>query len=385
MSATAFERRTYVLNPERGGVVRLPTLWDASTFRGAVWYRHPARFYPLALSEATSLHEAPEMSASLAARSANFLAARSVRTVVRKQAVAKTAVYSTRRTLTVSTRAMGAKIPEGDHFTMADQPARFAKGKADNNSRMLTTDYYDGTFLKGQRVLVTGGNRGIGLALVEELVDCGADVVVMGRGSSDELDALEGVQVITGCDVTDTKSVEAAVAKVTEPVDILINNAGYFYEPLETITSMNFDEELKMIDICAVGPLRVSSLMFNAGKIKAPGGKIAMITSQGGSVAWRVVQNPTGHDYGHHMSKSAANMGGVLLAQELAPKGVCVQMLHPGFNKTGMTKKYEKIWEVEGAVDASMGAKRVLHEVKLMSPEYNGLFINCEDGLQIPW
>ena len=385
MSATAFERRTYVLNPERGGVVRLPTLWDALTFRGAVWYRHPARFYPLALSEATSLHEAPEMSASLAARSANFLAARSVRTVVRKQAVAKTAVYSTRRTLTVSTRAMGAKIPEGDHFTMADQPARFAKGKTDNNSRMLTTDYYDGTFLKGQRVLVTGGNRGIGLALVEELVDCGADVVVMGRGSSDELDALEGVQVITGCDVTDTKSVEAAVAKVTEPVDILINNAGYFYEPLETITSMNFDEELKMIDICAVGPLRVSSMMFNAGKIKAPGGKIAMITSQGGSVAWRVVQNPTGHDYGHHMSKSAANMGGVLLAQELAPKGVCVQMLHPGFNKTGMTKKYEKIWEVEGAVDASMGAKRVLHEVKLMSPEYNGLFINCEDGLQIPW
>lgn len=325
------------------------------------------------------------MSASLAARSANFLAARSVRTVVRKQAVAKTAVPSTRRTLTASTRAMGAKIPEGDHFTIADQPARFAKGKADNNSRMLTTDYYDGSFLKGQRVLVTGGNRGIGLALVEELVDCGADVVVMGRGSSDELDALEGVQVITGCDVTDTKSVEAAVAKVTEPVDILINNAGYFYEPLETITSMNFDEELKMIDICAVGPLRVSSTMFNAGKIKAPGGKIAMITSQGGSVAWRVVQNPTGHDYGHHMSKSAANMGGVLLAQELAPKGVCVQMLHPGFNKTGMTKKYEKIWEVEGAVDASMGAKRVLHEVKLMSPEYNGLFVNCEDGLQIPW
>ena len=273
--------------------------------------------YPLAaLSEATSHHPAlaPEMSASLAARSANFLAARGVRTVVRKQAVAKTAVPSTRRNLTASTRAMGAKIPEGDHFTMADQPARFAKGKADNNSRMLTTDYYDGTF-KGQRVLVTGGNRGIGLALVEELVDCGADVVVMGRGSSDELDALEGVQVITGCDVTDTKSVEAAVAKVTEPVDILINNAGYFYEPLETITSMNFDEELKMIDICAVGPLRVSSMMFNAGKIKAPGGKIAMITSQGGSVAWRVVQNPTGHDYGHHMSKSAANMGGVLLAQ----------------------------------------------------------------------
>ena len=211
------------------------------------------------------------MSASLAARSANFLAARSVRTVVRKQAVAKAAVHNTRKGLSVSVRAMGAKIPEGDHFTMPDQPARFAKGKADDNSRMLTTDYYDGSFLKGTRVCVTGGNRGIGLALVKELVDCGADVVVIGRGSSDELDALDGVQVITGCDVTDTESVKAAVAKVTDPVDILINNAGYFYEPLETLDSMNFDEELKMIDICAVGPLRVSSLMFNEGEDRSTG------------------------------------------------------------------------------------------------------------------
>ena len=60
-------------------------------------------------------------------------------------------------------------------------------------------------------------------------------------------------------------------------------------------------------------------------------------------------------------------------------------MLHPGFNKTGMTKKYEHIWEVEGAVDASWARRRVLHEVGLMTPERNGLFINCEDGLQIPW
>ncbi len=74
-----------------------------------------------------------------------------------------------------------------------------------------------------------------------------------------------------------------------------------------------------------------------------------------------------------------------MLAQELATKGVMVQMLHPGFNKTSMTAKYEHIWEVEGAVDAGMGAKRVLHEVSLMAPDYNGLFINCEDGLPIPW
>ena len=90
-------------------------------------------------------------------------------------------------------------------------------------------------------------------------------------------------------------------------------------------------------------------------------------------------------DYGHHMSRAACNIGAVLLSQELKALGIPVLMLHPGFNKTGMTSKYSHIWEVEGAVDASVGAKRVLHEVKGATMERTGMFINCEDGLQIPW
>ena len=110
-----------------------------------------------------------------------------------------------------------------------------------------------------------------------------------------------------------------------------------------------------------------------------------MITSQGGSIGWRFTQNPKGYDYGHHMSKAAANMMSVLLSQELKEDGICVTMLHPGFNKTDMTKKYEAIWEIEGAVDASIGAKRVLHEISLMDMNKSGQFINCEDGLLIPF
>merc|ERR1719446_1411329 len=132
-----------------------------------------------------------------------------------------------------------------------------------------------------------------------------------------------------------------------------------------------------MIDICALGPLRISSALYNNGFLKE-GSKVAIISSQGGSISWRTTQNPTGHDYGHHMSKAAANMMGVLVAQELKAKGIAVTMLHPGFNKTDMTKKYEHIWEIEGAVDTSVGAKRVVHEIDLMSEESNGKFINCE-------
>ena len=141
-----------------------------------------------------------------------------------------------------------------------------------------------------------------------------------------------------------------------------------------------------MIEICAIGMLRVTAALVNAGLVReGGGGKVVLITSQGGSIAWRDAQCPDGHDYGHHMSKAAANMAGKLLANELKAKGIAVGILHPGFNKTGMTKKYEHIWEVEGAVDAGVGAKRVLHEVNELSMATTGKFINCEDGLEIPW
>ncbi|CEG01329.1 Short-chain dehydrogenase/reductase SDR [Ostreococcus tauri] len=272
-------------------------------------------------------------------------------------------------------------------FTLADQVKRFARAKASADARVMDIDaVYDGSYLEGTRVLVTGANRGIGLALCEELAARGANIVATCRSASDELRALNPAEIIEGVDVTSSACCEKMAKAVSSPVDIVINNAGYFYEPVEKVTdgSLEFDEEMKMIDICALGPLRVTNALYHAGKIPK-GGKIAMITSQGGSVTWREVQNPAGGDYGHHMSKAAANMGAKLLAQELKHEGIMVQVLHPGFNKTDMTAKYAKIWEIEGAVDASVGAKRVMHEIGLMTPEYNGMFINCEDGLQIPW
>jgi NAD(P)-dependent dehydrogenase (short-subunit alcohol dehydrogenase family) len=88
---------------------------------------------------------------------------------------------------------------------------------------------------------------------------------------------------------------------------------------------------------------------------------------------------------GHHMSRAACNIMGALLSQELKSKEIPVVLLHPGFNKTEMTKKYEHIWEKEGAVPAEQGAMRVLHEISQVTMEKTGKFVNCEDGLTIPW
>ena len=148
---------------------------------------------------------------------------------------------------------------------------------------------------------------------------------------------------------------------------------------------MNFDEQLKQIDVCAVGPLRVSSALYNAGKVSKDGGKIIIVTSQAGSVDWRFTQCPEGGNYGHHMSRAACNIGGVLLALELKKAGVPVVLLHPGFNRTEMTAKYSHIWDIEGAVESSVGAKRVLYESLRATMEQTAKFINCEDGLEIPW
>ena len=110
------------------------------------------------------------------------------------------------------------------------------------------------------------------------------------------------------------------------------------------------------------------------------------LSSQAGSAEWRTTQNANeGGDYGHHMSRAACNIGGVLLAEELKKMGIAVLMLHPGFNRTGMTSKYSHIWDIEGAVEAHIGAKRVLYETLKADMSTTGTVINCEDGLRIPW
>lgn len=283
---------------------------------------------------------------------------------------------------------MSSDSSSTDRYTIPDQPARFARAKAEKNERYLDIEtVYNPAYLKGKRVAITGANRGIGLALAKELVAQGGKLIAICRSSSEELEALNPDEIVTGIEVTSDEACSTIADKITGgAIDILVNNAGYFYEPVEMVTdkSVNYAEQLKMIDICAIGPLRVSENLYNGGLLKE-GSSIAMITSQGGSISWRTTQNPEGGDYGHHMSKAAANMMSVLLSQEFKGKNIAVGILHPGFNKTGMTAKYEHIWEVEGAVDASVGAKRVFHEIEKINMDTTGKFINCEDGLEIPW
>jgi len=293
----------------------------------------------------------------------------------------------------------------GMSFSIPDQVARFANANETKDPRYLDiTTVYDGSSLKDKRVLITGAEQGLGLELVKEIIAQGGTAIQAGRASSTDLDAVAEanpgkVEIITGIDVTSDDAMKKMTDELKEGIDILINCAGYFYGPAESVGvgcegHLNFKQQLLQIDICANGPLRITNAIYKAGKLERNGtkGKVIIITSQAGSCEWRFTQNPTPAkgaefhgNYGHHMSRAACNIMGVILAQELAADGISVQMLHPGFNRTAMTQKYAHIWDIEGAVEPHVGAKRVLYETLKADMSTSGTVINCEDGKYIPW
>lgn len=165
---------------------------------------------------------------------------------------------------------------DDDKYSMPNQPARFAKGKAEKNVRMLELEkIYKPEYCRGKKVLVTGGNRGLGYAIAKEFASQGAMVMITSRKPT----SIDGITVFPGIDVTDDKCGEKLVACLKGiTIDILVNNAGYFYGPAEKMDCLNFKEELSMIDICAVGPLRITAALYNAGLLKA-GAKVSFIST----------------------------------------------------------------------------------------------------------
>mmetsp|Transcript_8039 Transcript_8039/g.19796 ORF Transcript_8039/g.19796 Transcript_8039/m.19796 type:complete len:183 (+) Transcript_8039:41-589(+) len=132
-----------------------------------------------------------------------------------------------------SSSLMAFDETRGGTHSMADQVARFARAKEENNPRFLDIEsMYDGGDLSGKRVLVTGGNRGLGLEIVKELVAIGATAIVICRSSSPELEKMVGKwNVYDGVDVTDDEAVKKAAKRVKGDggaLDVVINNAGYF-------------------------------------------------------------------------------------------------------------------------------------------------------------
>lgn len=219
-------------------------------------------------------------------------------------------------------------------------------------------------------VLITGANRGIGLALTEGFTRRGDRVIAACRKSSEALEKL-GVRVEAGVDVGDAASLADLARRLDgTDIDVLINNAGVLRrDAFETIEDALDDCRLQF-EINALAPLRVTRALLDR---LAPAAKLAIITSRMGSIA----DNDSGGYYGYRMSKAAVNMAGVSLARELKARGIAVALLHPGYVRTDMTGH-------TGHVDTRESAAGLIARIDALTLETSGGFWHA-NGEQLVW
>ena len=216
--------------------------------------------------------------------------------------------------------------------------------------------------------VVTGANRGIGLALVTQLHRRGATVVAICRQTSPELLTL-GVRVESGVDVADPQSWAGLATRLAQDdVDLLVHNAGIGrFETLEGTTS---SDVMAQFQVNALAPLMLTRALLP--RLRS-GAKVALVSSRMGSIG----DNGSGGYYGYRMSKAALNAAGVSMAHDLKAAGIAVVILHPGAVRTGMTGG-------QGTIDPDTSSAGLLQRIDELELRTTGRFLHA-DGTVLPW
>ena len=194
---------------------------------------------------------------------------------------------------------------------------------------------------KGKTVLVTGGSRGIGRSIAQQFAQHGAKVAVhyhSNRAAAEETLALlsGGGHRIYQADVADPNAVKSLVDSVVAEMgglDILVNNAGIDSDHL--IASVSYEEwQSQWAVILATNLVGAANLCYCATQHMIPrgGGRIVNVSSRG---AFR--GEPTSPAYG--ASKAGMNAMGQSLAIALAPHGIGIVTVAPGWVDTDMSKE----------------------------------------------
>jgi len=178
----------------------------------------------------------------------------------------------------------------------------------------------------GRSVLVTGGNRGIGLAIARALADAGHRVTVTHR-SGEPPEGLAGVV----CDVTDPASIDAAFTEVEKsqgPIEVLVSNAGITDDNL--LLRMSDDTFTRVLDANLTGSYRVAKRAAT-GMLRKRWGRMIFISS--------VVGLSGGAGQANYSSSKAGLVGlARSVARELGSRNITANVIAPGFVDTDMTR-----------------------------------------------
>jgi NAD(P)-dependent dehydrogenase (short-subunit alcohol dehydrogenase family) len=233
-------------------------------------------------------------------------------------------------------------------------------------------------------VLVTGANRGLGLEFVRQYAADSWNVLATAR---DPEMARELKHIVVkhravstyALDIANDESIEELVDELNgRAIDVVIHNSGIYPHKRQKFGEIDYDSWSEALETNLFGPMRLTeALVENVAASERK--QIAAISSSMASL--RAIQDGSvakaGVAYQYRTSKTALNMAMSVLATELAPRGISVVMIDPGWVKTDMGGPHAEL-----TPEQSISGMRKILAGKPM--ELSGKFIGY-DGVMRPW
>lgn len=228
-------------------------------------------------------------------------------------------------------------------------------------------------------VLISGANRGLGLEWARQFAEAGWRVLASCRhpGEADALRALAGRHPevsLHRLDVTDAEQLRTLQLDLEEVrIDVLLNNAGVYLDKfMGELGGIDYEVWLRSFAVNTLGAVRVSEAFV--GQLERSDRKLVVaISSHMGSIA----EIGASGSYAYRSSKAALNAAMKGLTHALAPRGISVLLLHPGWVGTRM-----------GGPDAPLTPAQSVRAMRALvdgfKPTMNGRFFRY-DGSEIPW
>lgn len=218
--------------------------------------------------------------------------------------------------------------------------------------------------------LVTGANRGIGLELTLQLLDSGYNVHATYRSSKGGLEEIQNSALnIHQMDVRNKEEISAVIKSISS-LDLLINNAGIGDGHWQSISEIDMEHALEVLNVNAVSPVLVTQQVL---PILSNRSTIVMISSLMGSIG----DCQSGRSYAYRASKSALNMFSMAMKNELDGMGSSLLIIHPGWVETDMGGPNAPL-----STDESV--RGIMRRITEQNMSMSGRFVQF-DGTPIEW
>lgn len=238
-------------------------------------------------------------------------------------------------------------------------------------------------------VLVTGANRGIGLALATNYAERGWTVIATARspGKAEKLNALAAANdkvSVERMDLLDHASIDALAEKLRGvPIDVLLNNAAIMGEAaVQDFGKYDYDELAKVFAVNVAGTLKMTEAFVDH-VAASDQKKIVGITSVQGSIA--SLRDPLIPFY--KMSKTALNMGMTSIAKIVKRKKITIALVSPGAVDTRMMNAALDHANYQGKsfmITTAESAEAVINVIDQYERKHSGMFL-AHTGEVLPW